>query len=216
MFRLFIALLSVVSAIAFGPASIRRVSSSRVNMVLAPPGMKPTPDGGFKVAGAHPETFILENENGAKAIIDTETLSVTSWILGGKQLSGGKDGATQMFPDAATPIKGHFVPEERAKKLSFDRMIFKLNPEGYADIEYRVDVTLRADSLEYDVILKNAGATPVDAAIGIKFNLANGAKISAKKGYTEQTDNSVSTGKWAIPVGKYKETAFYVKIDAPK
>lgn len=41
-----------------------------------------------------------------------------------------------------------FVPEERAKKLSFDRMIFKLEPTEETlkvwnhDFEYRFDITL--------------------------------------------------------------------------
>jgi hypothetical protein len=41
-----------------------------------------------------------------------------------------------------------FIPEERAKKLSFDRMIFKLEPTEETlkvwdhDFEYRFDITL--------------------------------------------------------------------------
>ena len=45
----------------------------------APPGMKPTPDGGFKMAGEHPETFKLENDNGAVAIVDTKKAAAISW-----------------------------------------------------------------------------------------------------------------------------------------
>jgi hypothetical protein len=179
--------------------------------------MKPDPNGGFKVAGAHPETFLLENENGSKAVVDTHTLSIISWkTASGTELLSGKDSVLQTFPDAKTPIKGHFVPEERAKKLSFDRMIYKLNPTDLPTIEYRVDVTLREDSLEYDVIVKNLGDKPVDVSTGIKFNLKNGAKLSTVKGYTTKSDTAVETGKWSVPVGKFKETAFYVKFDAPK
>ena len=53
-----------------------------------------------------------------------------------------------------------FIPEERAKKLSFDRMIFKLVPTEETrkvwdfDFEYRFDITLRADCLEWDLIIK--------------------------------------------------------------
>ena len=182
---------------------------------LAPPGMKPDPNGGFKVAGAHPDTFLLENENGARAVIETDTLSCSSWTTaGGKQMMSGKTSILQCFPDAATPLKGHFVPEERAKKLSFDRMIYKVTPEG-TDIEYRVDVTLRDTTLEYDVIVKNLGAAAVDVSCGIKLDgLANGAKISTVKGYTNKAEKAVSTAKWSVPVGKFKETAFYVKIDS--
>ena len=58
-----------------------------------------------------------------------------------------------------------FVPEERAKKLSFDRMIFKLVPTEETrkvwdyDFEYRFDITLREDCLEWDVIIKNEVGT---------------------------------------------------------
>jgi len=44
-----------------------------------------------------------------------------------------------------------FVPEERAKKLSFDRMIFKLIPTEetkkvwHHEFEYRFDITLRGN-----------------------------------------------------------------------
>ena len=183
---------------------------------MAPPGMKPDPSGGFKVAGAHPETFLLENENGARATIETDTLSCSSWTTAsGKQMMSGKDSIKQCFPDSKTPIKGHFVPEERAKKLSFDRMIFKLTPDDCPTIEYRVDVTLRDTTLEYDVIVKNLGTTAVDASCGILLNgLANGAKVSTVKGYTDKGEKAVGTAKWSVPVGKFKETAFYVKIDS--
>lgn len=56
-----------------------------------------------------------------------------------------------------------FIPEERAKKMSFDRMIFKLLPTEETkaiwdyDFEYRVDVTLREDCLEWEVIVLNLG-----------------------------------------------------------
>jgi len=183
---------------------------------MAPPGMKPDPNGGFKVAGAHPETFLLEMDNGAKAVIDTETLSPVSWVTSsGKEMVTGKGSIVQCFPAAGTPIKGHFVPEERAKKLSFDRMIYKLLPDDKPDVEYRVDVTLRESSLEYDVIIKNLGDSAFDCTNSISLSgLQNGAKISEKKGYTEGDDKSVSTGSWNVATGKFKENAFYVKIDA--
>lgn len=56
-----------------------------------------------------------------------------------------------------------FIPEERAKKMSFDRMIFKLQATEETrkvfghDFEYRFDVTLRDNSLEWDVIVINLG-----------------------------------------------------------
>lgn len=66
-----------------------------------------------------------------------------------------------------------FIPEERAKKMSFDRMIFKLEPteETLAvwnhKFEYRFDVTLRADCLEWDLIVINLGDKPFDITIGM-------------------------------------------------
>ena len=100
-----------------------------------------------------------------------------------------------------------FIPEERAKKLSFDRMIFKLEPTeetlkvGAArlmclsrrslkrmtqhasfqvwdhDFEYRVDVTLRPDSLEWDLIVVNKGdkvraISRIEIPIGYILNCA--------------------------------------------
>ena len=66
-----------------------------------------------------------------------------------------------------------FIPEERAKKLSFDRMIFKLLPTEETkkvwdyDFEYRFDVTLRADCLEWDVVVMNLGDKPFDVTLGM-------------------------------------------------
>merc|ERR1712146_632501 len=87
------------------------------------------------------------------------------------------------------------VPEERAKKLSFDRMIFKCEPTGLPDIEYRIDVTMREDSLEYDVIIKNAGASTYDISTGLLINLSDDAKAAGYKvsgtGYTDISDSEV-------------------------
>ncbi len=173
--------------------------------------LKPMFDGTFKEAGAHLEKYVLEHENGSKAIVDTKTATCISWKnAAGVELIASPT-SVHMFPDAATPLKGEFVPEERAKKVSFDRMIFKCTPEGMSDVEYRVDVTMRADSLEYDVVLINSGKAPVPVSMGLNFNL-NGAKVQSIKGYTTKTDTSVATGKWDIPAGKFKETAFYALI----
>ena len=49
-------------------------------MVLAPPGMKPTPDGGFKVAGAFLDEYVLLNENGAKAVIRTYGCNAFTYV----------------------------------------------------------------------------------------------------------------------------------------
>jgi hypothetical protein len=78
---------------------------------------------------------------------------------------------------------------------------------------------MRADCLEYDIVIKNATPDAVSVSMGLAFNIeaaaaAKGAKVVAKKGYTEQTDSSVATGSWPVPVGKFKETEFYVKISS--
>jgi hypothetical protein len=54
-----------------------------------------------------------------------------------------------------------FIPEERAKKLSFDRMIFKLEPTEETlkvwdhDFEYRFDITLVSSQMLECVILRH-------------------------------------------------------------
>lgn len=97
-------------------------------------------------------------------------------------------------------------------------MIFKNTETGVDGLEYRCDVTMRADSLEYDIVVKNAGDAK-SVSMGLVFNIdaaaaAKGCKVVAKKGYTEGTDVSVATGTWSVPVGKFKETEFYVKISS--
>ena len=98
-------------------------------------------------------------------------------------------------------------------------MIFKNTETGTEGIEYRCDVTMRADSLEYDIVIKNGAADAKSIAMALAFNIdpaaaAKGAKVVAKKGYTAGTDSSVSTATWSVPVGKFKETEFYVKISS--
>lgn len=98
-------------------------------------------------------------------------------------------------------------------------MIFKNIETGIDGLEYRCDVTMRADSLEYDIVIKNAANDAKSVSMALSFNIdaaaaSKGAKVVAKKGYTEGTDKSVATGTWAVPVGKFKETEFYVKISS--
>ena len=38
-------------------------------------------------------------------------------------------------------------------------------------------------------------------------------EVTGKKGYKTGDDKSISTGTWSVPVGKFKETEFYVKIE---
>jgi hypothetical protein len=210
--------ISVISSVA--ALSLKPVTFNRVRSILSmnvPGGMgtspgrnlKPTFDGTFKEAGAPLEKYVLEHENGDRALVDTKTATCISWIHKGKERIASK-ASVHRFPTATTPLVGEFFPEERAKKVSFDRMIFKVEDAGDG-IEYRCDVTMREDSLEYDITIINLSPNAKEVTQGLQFAL-NGAKVTSKKGFTEQTDNSVSTGKWTIPVGKFKETSFYVKI----
>jgi len=181
-------------------------------MTAAPPGYKPSFDGTFKKAGEHPTEFVLEHENGSKCIVDTETATAFSWKKGkdGKEMITAKKSAHFIN---GSPVKGHFVPEERAKKVSFDRMIFKCNPTDMPDIEYRVDVTMREDSLEYDVIIKNAGATTKNVKLSLTPNHDGSVGFKKMTGYTSKVgEATVETAAWDVPVGKLKETAFYALI----
>ena len=201
-------------ASAFSPVSTRFGSRMALSMT-APPGMKPMFDGTFKKAGEHPTTFSLEHENGARAIVDTETATCISWKTpAGKELITGK-GTAHMLNGA--PLKGHFVPEERAKKMTFDRMIFKATPEDNKNIEYRVDVTMRDSTLEYDVTIKNSAATAQTISMAcVPHTDAAVTKITKMTGFKTNTGTSVETGSWDVPVGKFKETAFYVLVEGPK
>ena len=208
-----LATLACATAFSMAPA-MARVSRMGLTMQTSPGRqLKPQFDGTFKEAGAHLEKYVLEHENGARAIVDTATATCISWIT--------KDGVQLIAP--GTPcahaingklIKDHFVPEERAKKVSFDRMIFKANPADYKGLEYRVDVTMRDTCLEYDVTIKNSEPNPIKIQMTLTPGIQGSAKITSMKGFTEKTDKSVGTSSWEVPVGKFKETEFYMKIDA--
>lgn len=177
--------------------------------------MKPMADGTFKVAGEHPKTYNLENDNGAKAVIDTETANCYSWVDADGVSVLEDVGCPHLFPDSNTLFDGHFVPEERAKKLSFDRMIFKCNPGGDLEgLEYRVDVTMRADCLEYDIVLINASDRPMEVSTGVEINISSAGRSAGYKvtKFTGYEDENCRTGPITLPVGKFKETAFYFKI----
>ena len=83
-------------------------------------------------------------------------------------------------------------------------------------VEYRVDVTMREDSLEYDVILKNSDFREYEASVGLLINLTDeaktkGYKITGSSGYTSTSEEALSAAV-NIPEGKFKETTFYMKI----
>jgi glucose-6-phosphate 1-epimerase len=161
----------------FGVGEMKKKSTA-----LNAGAMKPMFDGTMKAPGEHPAQFVLEHENGARAIIRTYGCNALSYInkdgvqvMGTRKDAVGDDskpyagGAPHCFPQFGPgdlPQHGFargmkFIPEERAKKLSFDRMIFKLEPTEETKaiwdykFEYRVDITLREDCLEWDVIVKN-------------------------------------------------------------
>ena len=96
-------------------------------------------------------------------------------------------------------------------------MIFKATPENNKNIEYRVDVTMRDTTLEYDVTIKNSAAEPQTITMGcVPHTDAAACKITKMKGFKTNTGTAVETGSWAVPVGKFKETEFYVLIEGPK
>eukprot|EP01038_Epipyxis_sp_PR26KG_P011498 gene11498-15402_t len=157
-------------------------------------GLKPTFDGTLKMPGAPLDQYVLENDNGARAIIRTYGCNAISYITkdgievmgtrkdvvkdDSKPYAGGAPHCFPQFGPGALMQHGFargmkFIPEERAKKLSFDRMIFKLEPTEETlkvwdfDFEYRLDVTLRADCLEWDVIVVNKGEKPFDITTGL-------------------------------------------------
>jgi len=186
---LFLAL--VVSVNAFSPFSNGRVATKLFGQAA-----KPTFDGTYRMPGEHPETYVLENDNGAKAIVRTFGANLFTYItkdgievMGkrkdaadikseAKPYAGGAPHCFPQFGPGALMQHGFargmaFIPEERAKKMSFDRMIFKLVATEETrkvwdhDFEYRFDVTLRADSMEWDVIVINLGEKPFDVTLGM-------------------------------------------------
>lgn len=208
-------LLASAASFSITSSGIARVARMGLTMQTSPGrNLKPMADGTFKEAGAHLETYVLEHENGARALVDTATATCISWITkDGKQLIE-KNAGTAHFINGK-PITTHFVPEERAKKVSFDRMIFKCFPDNIKGLEYRVDVTMREDTLEYDVTVKNSESSPIRVQMTLTPHITGSARISGMKGFTEKVGSeSVATSSWDVPVGKFKETGFYVKIDS--
>ena len=198
-----------------GPSRmVARKSSLQMNVpggTRTSPGanLKPMFDGTFKEAGAHPEVFTLEHENGSVAKVDTKTATCISWKTA--------DGKEQIVQDAGTAhfvngekVDTEFVPEERAKKMTFDRMIFKVFPEneGFDGLEYRIDVTMREDSLEYDVTIKNTGDAPIPLEVVINPHFTS-RKLTATKGLMKELIDggaAATSGKWDVPKSKFGET----------
>lgn len=153
-------------------------------------------DGEIRVPGEHPKYYILENDNGSKATVRTFGGNLFTWTpAGGEEVMGKRDDAKDITQDSGPYAGGAphcfpqfgpgelmqhgfargmmFVPEERAKKVSFDRMIFKLQPTEETlnvwnhNFEYRFDVTLRENSLEWDVCIINLDSAPFDCTLGL-------------------------------------------------
>lgn len=196
-----LALIAGSSAFKFPSSPARLSTGSRLNNqairseAVAPPGYKPMADGTYKKAGDFLKEYVLEMDNGAKAICRTFGGNAFTYVTkdgievmgkrkdavdiksDSKPYAGGAPHCFPQFGPGALMQHGfargmEFVPEERAKKLSFDRMIFKLVPTEETrkvwdhEFEYRFDITLRADCLEWDVIIVNEGEKPFDVTLG--------------------------------------------------
>jgi len=142
-----------------------------------------------KRGSALPE-YVLEQQNGAIAVIRTYGGNAYTWKTGdGIEILGkapGADpladdkayqgGAEHVFPSSSNNFASSlkFIQEERAKKLRFDRMIYKLEntPETEkvfdGKFEYRYDITLTDDALEWEVILLNKAETTYSTSLGLK------------------------------------------------
>lgn len=189
--------------LAFVPAArVNVVSNTRVQAVPGgvptSPGknLKPMFDGSFAEAGAPLPQYNLEMDNGAKAIVRTYGGNCFSYITkDGIQVMGTRKDAVDVSSDSKPYAGGNphcfpqfgpgailqhgfargmkFIPEERTKKLSFDRMTFKLIPTEETKkiwpkhFEYRFDITLRDDSLEWDLIVINEDKEPWDITLGM-------------------------------------------------
>lgn len=198
---LLICLLSGVAALL--PTGLRTAKISNTKLYRdsiddIPSGFRRRADGKVVKSGSHPEEYVLENDNGARAVVRTFGGNLFSWIpAGGEEVMGRRDdavpvdedtpgvayagGAPHCFPQFGPgSLMQHgfargmtFIPEERAKKVSFDRMIFKLLPteetlrEWNHNFEYRFDVTLRENSLEWDIIIINLDDQPFDVTLGL-------------------------------------------------
>lgn len=211
-----IALIAVVAQ-AFNTVSTRAtMRSSFLSMAtsdtrggqLTSPGanMKPMADGTFKAAGEHLKEYILEHDNGSRAVVDTVTATCTSWKLAdGTEMVKQGAGTAHYLNGAA--LKGEFVPEERAKKVSFDRMIFKCAPEGFPEgLEYRIDVTMREDSLEYDIGIINQSSDAIKLNIEVKPALET-AKITKTTGMT--TDGTTASVEQEFKASRFGQTDFF-------
>lgn len=83
-------------------------------MATAQPGMKPTPDGTFKKAGEFLPEYVLEMQNGAKAIVRTYGGNCFSYVTSeGVQVMGVRKDAADIKSDSKPYAGGapHCFPQ---------------------------------------------------------------------------------------------------------
>lgn len=164
------------------------------NLRLSCIGTKPTSDGGSKTAGEPLPEYTLALDNGAKAVVRTYGGNCFSYITkdgievmgtrgdavrdDSKPYAGGNPHCFPQFGPGELAQHGFargmkFVPGERAKEGSFERMVFKLVPTEETikvwdhKFEYRCDITLREDCMEWDINVMNLGEEPFDITLGM-------------------------------------------------
>jgi glucose-6-phosphate 1-epimerase len=140
------------------------------------------------------DIYTLENENGSKASIKTYGGNCFSWktkegieIMGvrkdvikddSKPYSGGVPHCFPQFGPGILLQHGFargmkFIPGERTKNESLDKMTFILlsNEETKKiwnyEFEYRCDITLRENSLEWEIIITNLDCVPIEITFGL-------------------------------------------------
>ena len=96
-------LVSFISNVAaLIPTSYQRatVRGTKLFAEVIPRNAKPTFDGTWRVPGEHPEEYVLENENGAKAICRTFGGNAFSWVTkDGIEVLGKRKDASDVKSD---------------------------------------------------------------------------------------------------------------------
>lgn len=114
-----------------------------------------------------------------------------------------------------------FIPEERVKKLSFDRMVFKLKPtEATSKIfnhhfEYRFEITLRSDCLEWDIVVINEGKEPFTATLGLHnyFDVSSLKNVVVKGPFKDAKASHRGDGK-EFSASRYNMNIYYIYLNS--